>query len=76
MLTISPRRTTTLGSRYDAILQTKHLQLNGTHAIKYDMDKDMIWRVEPLPTHPNGMRFSVFDEHGDLIATNEYFSVS
>lgn len=37
--------------------------------------QDMLWRVDPLPTHPNGLRFSVFDEKGDLIATNEYFSV-
>mgnify|MGYP001599324059 len=70
------RRTSTLSTRYDAILATRHLQLNGTHTIKYDMDKDMLWRVEPLATHPNGMRFSVFGEQGDLIATNEYFSVS
>lgn len=35
----------------------------------------MLWRNQPLPTHPNGMRFSVFDEAGDLLATNEYFSV-
>ncbi|KAL8276426.1 hypothetical protein RQP46_011178 [Phenoliferia psychrophenolica] len=67
--------TSTLSTRYDAILAAKHLQLNGTHSIKYDMDKDMIWRVEPLATHPNGMRFSVYDEEGDLIAVNEYFSV-
>ncbi|CCM00389.1 uncharacterized protein FIBRA_02419 [Fibroporia radiculosa] len=40
------------------------------------MDKDMVWRWdEVLRTHPNGMRFSVFDEGGDLLATNEYFSV-
>lgn len=35
----------------------------------------MLWRNEPLPTHPNGMRFTVFDEKGDMLATNEYFSV-
>ena len=35
----------------------------------------MLWRTDPLPTHPNGMRFSVFDEEGTLLATNEYFSV-
>ena len=28
-----------------------------------------------LKTHPNGMRFSCFAENGDLLATNEYFSV-
>lgn len=66
---------TTINSRYDTIVSLKRLQLGGQTTIKYDMDRDMVWRLEPLPTHPNGMRFSVFGETGDLIATNEYFSV-
>ena len=34
----------------------------------------MVWRWdEVLKTHPNGMRFSVFDGNGDLLAMNEYF---
>jgi hypothetical protein len=28
-----------------------------------------------LPQHPNGMRFSVFDAQGDMLATNTYFSI-
>ena len=48
--------------------------LGGTHHIHYDMDRDMLWRWDQvLKTHPNGMRFSVFDGQGDLLATNEYF---
>ena len=40
------------------------------------MDRDMLWRWDQvLKTHPNGMRFSVFGENGDLLATNEYYSV-
>ncbi|KAH7890730.1 serine dehydratase alpha chain-domain-containing protein, partial [Phlebopus sp. FC_14] len=40
------------------------------------MDRDMLWRWDQvLKTHPNGMRFSCFDGQGDLLATNEYFSV-
>ena len=36
----------------------------------------MLWRWDQvLKTHPNGMRFSCFGEDGDLLATNEYFSV-
>lgn len=23
-----------------------------------------LWKMEALPTHPNGMRFAVFDENG------------
>jgi hypothetical protein len=28
-----------------------------------------------LAAHPNGLRFTVFDDKGDMLATNEYFSV-
>ena len=68
--------TSTVEARYQAILDNQTLVLNGTHRIKYDMSRDMVWRFDQvLPTHPNGMRFSVFDNNGDLLATNEYYSV-
>lgn len=66
--------TGTIPSRYAAILETKSLMLNGNHHVHYDMDRDMLWRWDQvLKTHPNGMRFSVFGEEGDMLATNEYF---
>ncbi|KAJ7257865.1 L-serine ammonia-lyase [Mycena haematopus] len=68
--------TGTIPSRYDTIVTGKSLLLAGHHRIHYDMDRDMLWRWDQvLKTHPNGMRFSVFGEDGDLLATNEYFSV-
>ena len=33
------------------------------------------WHLNPLPAHPNGLRFTLFNEDGDMLATNEYFSV-
>ncbi|KAH0836625.1 serine dehydratase alpha chain-domain-containing protein [Lanmaoa asiatica] len=66
----------TIPSRYEAILLNKSLHLGGKRPIHFDMDRDMLWRWDRvLKTHPNGMRFSCFGEHGDLLATNEYFSV-
>ena len=48
--------------------------LGGKHRIHYDMDRDMLWRWDQvLKTHPNGIRFSVFGQDGELLATNEYF---
>ncbi|KAK0488849.1 serine dehydratase alpha chain-domain-containing protein [Armillaria novae-zelandiae] len=68
--------TGTIPSRYDSILSSKSLYLGGHHRIHYDTDHDMLWRWDQvLKTHPNGMRFSCFGEDGDLLATNEYFSV-
>ncbi|KAF9221360.1 L-serine ammonia-lyase [Gyrodon lividus] len=66
----------TIPSRYQAILTNKSLHVGGKRRIHFDIDRDMLWRWDQvLKTHPNGMRFSCFDEHGDLLATNEYFSV-
>lgn len=66
--------TGTIPSRYASIVETKHLQLGGNHSVHFNMDKDMLWRWDQvLKTHPNGMRFSVFDKDGTLLATNEYF---
>ncbi|TFY72303.1 hypothetical protein EVG20_g708 [Dentipellis fragilis] len=68
--------TGTIPSRYASIVNDKTLFLGGKHMITYDMDRDMLWRWDQvLKTHPNGIRFSCFDENGDLLATNEYFSV-
>ncbi|KAF4593231.1 hypothetical protein EYR38_008945 [Pleurotus pulmonarius] len=68
--------TGTIPSRYSSILEHKQLLLGGSHLIHYDSDRDMLWRFDQvLKTHPNGMRFMAFDNEGDLIATNEYFSV-
>jgi Serine dehydratase beta chain len=68
--------TGTIPSRYQSILDHKTLLLGGHHRITYDMDRDMLWRWDQvLKTHPNGMRFSCFDKDGNLLATNEYFSV-
>ena len=33
------------------------------------------WHLNPLPGHPNGMRFTIFSTEGDMLATNEYFSI-
>jgi hypothetical protein len=67
--------TSTIASRYEAILSTHRLTLDGTHAITYSHAKDMLWDMKPLAVHPNGMRFTVFDEEGTMLATNVYASV-
>jgi len=68
-------RPSTINSRYQQILSTSLLSLNSTHTIPYSHEKDMLWTMNPLPTHPNGMKFTVFDKEGDMLATNTYFSV-
>ncbi|KAG6890293.1 hypothetical protein C0995_009499 [Termitomyces sp. Mi166 len=68
--------TGTIPVRYESILANKILLLGGKHRITYNIERDMVWHWDRvLKTHPNGMRFSVFGYDGELLATNEYFSV-
>jgi len=68
--------TTTIQSRVKAIDEQKSLTLDSTQRVKFDPTKDLVYHYfESLPQHPNGMRFCAFDEKGDLLATNEYFSI-
>ncbi|CAJ2506674.1 Uu.00g078600.m01.CDS01 [Anthostomella pinea] len=44
--------------------------------IAFDYDVDFKWEWgRKLPLHSNGMRFTVFDEEGIMLATNDLFSV-
>lgn len=68
--------TTTIQSRLKAIDDHKALTLDSTNRIHFDPAKDLVFHYfESLPQHPNGMRFCAFDSNGDLLATNEYFSI-
>ncbi|KAG0216016.1 hypothetical protein BGX31_000706 [Mortierella sp. GBA43] len=68
--------TTTIQTRLKAIDEQKALTLDASHRIVFDPAKDLVFHYfESLPQHPNGMRFCVFDDKGDLLATNEYFSI-
>ncbi|KAJ1721821.1 hypothetical protein LPJ53_003703 [Coemansia erecta] len=68
--------TETIATRVQAMHDTNTISLNGTHRVRFNPDKDMtLHYYESLPQHPNGMRFTVFDSNGDMLATNEYFSI-
>ncbi|KAJ2789546.1 hypothetical protein GGI18_002341 [Coemansia linderi] len=68
--------TETIISRVQDMHDTAAITLNGSHRIRFNPDKDMTLHCyESLPQHPNGMRFTVFDDNGDMLATNEYFSI-
>ncbi|KIW24549.1 L-serine ammonia-lyase [Cladophialophora immunda] len=69
--------------RFVEIKSTKKLFLGqglpGGHKgkeIAFDYERDFIWEWgRKLPLHSNGMRLMVFDAHGDMLATNDFFSV-
>ncbi|KAK5045636.1 hypothetical protein LTR84_009005 [Exophiala bonariae] len=68
-------------TRFAEIKQSKKLYLAGSGSadgreIDFDYGRDFIWEwSRKLPMHSNGMRFRVFDENGDQLATNDMFSV-
>jgi len=52
------------------------LTLLGTRKITFNYRDDLIMhRTETLPFHPNGMRFTAYDEQGSELQTRLYYSV-
>ena len=63
-------------SRCEEIARDGILRIGGRHTIQFDSKKHLrLHMQQSLPNHPNGMRFSAFDGEGDLLATNEYYSI-
>ncbi|TEA10229.1 L-serine dehydratase [Colletotrichum sidae] len=68
--------------RFNDIKSTKKLYLGHGlpdgkgKEIAFDYERDFIWEWgRKLPMHSNGMRFTVFDKEGYVLATNDMFSV-
>ncbi|MEQ5833734.1 L-serine ammonia-lyase [Marinobacter sp. NFXS9] len=65
-----------LQPRVETILSEGRLSLNGEHSIAYNDAEDLTYhRKETLPYHPNGMRFTAFDDTGAVIRERTYYSV-
>ncbi|KAF3767934.1 L-serine ammonia-lyase [Cryphonectria parasitica EP155] len=69
-------------TRFEEIKQTKKLHLGHGLSdgkgkeIDFDYDRDFTWEWgRKLPMHSNGMRFRVYNQDGDMLATNDLFSV-
>jgi L-serine dehydratase len=67
--------TTTGPLRAREIRETRRLLLNGSHAIGFDPDEDLVLhRRRVLPFHPNGMTFTAYA--GDaVLAERTYYSI-
>ncbi|GAB2523234.1 L-serine ammonia-lyase [Lysobacter humi (ex Lee et al. 2017)] len=60
----------------ERIRATKRIRLHGLHEIGFDEKHDLIMnKRQKLPFHTNGMRFTAYDAHGEVIATRDYYSV-
>ncbi|KAL9936746.1 hypothetical protein V8E36_004814 [Tilletia maclaganii] len=67
--------------RFKEILESHRLQLgqhlgSGGREVEFNYERDLIWHWgQTLPLHSNGMRMTAFDQHGDMLATNDFYSV-
>lgn len=59
-----------------AIERDKFLQADHEKVIPFDLEKDIIFKKDIfLPEHSNGMTFKAFDNSGNLLFEETYFSV-
>jgi L-serine dehydratase len=62
--------------RLQRIRAAGRLQLLGRHAIRFvEKDHLVLHRRKSLPHHPNGMRFTAFDEGGRAVRALVYYSI-
>ena len=60
----------------NAVSQDKILHLGQERAIPFDLDKNVEFAKDIfLPEHSNGMRFKAYDEAGNILLNEVYFSV-
>jgi len=52
------------------------VRLGGSHEIAFDEKTDLVMnKRQKLPHHTNGMRFTAWDAAGEMLATQDYYSV-
>jgi len=58
------------------VIQNHALRLGGKIDINFDFEKDIIFDFKaPLPEHTNGLVIAAYDEKGDVLANETYFSI-
>lgn len=68
---INPEKAYMFAIERDKILQADHEKI-----ISFDLDKDIIFQKDIfLPEHSNGMTFKAYDDKGNLLLEETYFSV-
>ncbi len=66
----------TVDTRFNTIIETSILSLNGQQQIAFDIMRDLIWHAhEVLPYHSNGMRFCAFDQQAKCLHESVQYSI-
>jgi len=65
-----------IGRRMEEIAETGRLNLAGEREIPVDLRADLVFhKRQTLPHHPNGMRFTAFNDAGEVLLARDYYSV-
>ncbi|MDX1320419.1 MAG: serine dehydratase beta chain, partial [Oceanospirillum sp.] len=68
--------TTGVDQMISTIRHNHQLLLGGEHNIEFNEAQDLVFHFQDsLPEHPNGMRFSAFDQAGMVCCQGVYYSV-
>lgn len=69
--TVDPRA---VAPAIDGLVRSKTMAVPGLGNIGFDPDRDITFELEPLPFHPNGLRFSALAGER-VVLTRQYYSV-
>lgn len=66
----------TIKPRAKEIIESGRINLNQTHPAPFNYTSDMIYNFKDLlPMHTNGMRFTAFDNHEQVLLSGVYYSI-
>ncbi|MFS1476175.1 L-serine ammonia-lyase [Vibrio lentus] len=56
-------------------INSGEMQLSGSHIIGFNYQTDMLFHEDNLPLHENGMMITAFDQSGNVIVDETYYSI-
>ncbi|MEZ9765231.1 L-serine ammonia-lyase [Vibrio splendidus] len=56
-------------------IDSGEMQLSGSHTIGFNYQTDMLFHEDNLPLHENGMMITAFDQSGNVIVDETYYSI-
>ncbi|PMM43512.1 L-serine ammonia-lyase [Vibrio splendidus] len=56
-------------------IDSGEMQLSGHHTIGFNYQTDMLFHEDNLPLHENGMMITAFDQSGNVIVDETYYSI-
>ncbi|MGH8154334.1 MAG: L-serine ammonia-lyase [Rhodanobacteraceae bacterium] len=60
----------------ERVRSSKRIRLDDRRAIAFDEKRDLLFnKRQKLPYHVNGMRYTAFDDAGEVIVSRDYYSV-